>query len=145
MIFVLPGILLIGFVLLILWALFFRSTVRQAQSEEQSLADARQREADFQRWLSTPNEPLYCASCDAAFRGPLSQQGCPRCNTRTLVIPVRASNDPCIVEAARRLPPLPIVAHEDEEAAEAVRNAPVVMHESAPQTRETLPQGNTGK
>lgn len=136
MLFVLPGILLIGFVLLILWALFFRKTVENEQSQE----DARRREAEIEGWLSTPNEPLYCASCEQAFRGPLSADGCPHCHSRTLVIPVRLSNDPRIAECARCLPPLPTVA-----AAEPKENVSVVTPESASQLRETIPQGNTVK
>src|SRR5262249_27507305 len=97
--FVLPGILFIGFIAIILWALFFRATVQH----ERIVRNARRREADFERLLSTPNEPLYCVACQEAFRGPLDAFGCPRCHIRALVIPARASNDPCVADRVRQL------------------------------------------
>ena len=131
MLFVLPGILLIGFVLLLVWALFFRTTIQKEQNQARLCEDARRREAEIEGWLSAPNEPLYCAACEQAFRGPLSADGCPRCHSRALVIPARVSDDPHIADCVRCLPPVP--------------TAPVVTPESASQTWETLPQGKIVK
>ena len=100
MVFILPGILLIGLVALAIWALFFRAVLTQ----ERTVRAARQRNADFERWLATPGEPLYCVSCQEVFRGPLSDTGCPQCTTRAFVIPVRTSDDPAVAQRAVTLP-----------------------------------------
>ena len=126
MLFILPGILILGLALIIGWSLLFRTTLNKERSDAEARRREAQRAADIERWLCARNEPLYCAACEEAFRGPLDATGCPRCHTRTLVIPVRASDDKRIAECARRLPPPPMKAKRTE-------------------NRETLRQGKTGK
>jgi hypothetical protein len=86
MIFVLPIFILGGSVIVVLWWFFFRAALRH----ERTVRAARDREADFDRLLLTPDEPLYCLSCQKSFRGPLEDEGCPGCHIRAFVIPARA-------------------------------------------------------
>ncbi|MBC8137589.1 MAG: hypothetical protein H8F28_17035, partial [Fibrella sp.] len=104
MLFILPGILLIGAIALAIWALFFRAVLNQ----ERTVREARQRNADFERWLSTPREPLYCVACLEIFAGPLPGTGCPKCHVRALVIPARTSDNPTVVAQAIPLPDPPV-------------------------------------
>ena len=99
MVFILPGILIVGFLALAVWWLFFRSALRQ----ERTVQAARQREADFERLLATPGETLFCVACQDIFPGPLDTEGCPTCHTQAFVIPARTSDDPRI--AAKKCPP----------------------------------------
>lgn len=132
--FILPGILIVGFASLVVWWLVFRSVLRH----ERTVWEARQREAEFERLLATPNEPLYCVSCQQVFRGPLDEFGCPRCQARAFVIPARATNDPRVARQVRRLPnPRPTEERRDE----ATTEIPVPSRERA-SSEEKIPQGN---
>lgn len=95
MIFVLPLFIVGGFVLAAVWFLFFRTAVRH----ESTVKAAKEREANFDRLLRTPNEALYCLDCRKVFRGPLDEDGCPHCNVKAFVIPACAHSDPSIGSA----------------------------------------------
>jgi hypothetical protein len=132
--FILPGILFIGFVAIVVWWLFFRAVVRH----ERTVREARQREVEFERLLATPNEPLYCVSCQEVFRGPLDELGCPRCLARAFVIPARTSDEPRVAERVRRLPvPRPV----EEGKEQTTWDTPVTVRESVA-SEEIIPQGN---
>jgi hypothetical protein len=135
MIFILPGILLVSILALAVWAWFFRAVLVQ----ERAVRDARQREADFERWLSTPGEPLYCVACQELFCGPLPATGCPRCQTRAFVIPVRASDDPAITARALSLPHPPV----GQGGTAVAEDAPATVSETPSQQQpwEPLQQG----
>lgn len=89
MIFVLPLFIVSGFVLVALWWFVFRAAIRH----DSAIRAAKEREANFDRLLSTPNEPLYCLDCRKVFPGPLEESGCPHCAVRAFVIPARAHSD----------------------------------------------------
>jgi hypothetical protein len=132
MLFVLPGILVIGFILLAIWWLFFRS----ALSHERTVQAARQREADFERLLATPGETLYCVACQNFSVGPLESDGCSHCQTRAFVIPARTSDDPRVVAAA-------MAADTEKRTAEAAAAAAVgaaALRESSPSPEATVEQ-----
>jgi hypothetical protein len=132
--FILPGILVIAFATLAVWWLFFRAVVRH----ERTVREARRREAEFERLLATPNEPLYCVSCQEVFRGPLDELGCPRCLARAFVIPARTSDDPRVTERVRRLPvPHPV----EEEQEQATLDTPVPVRDRVA-SEEIVSQGN---
>ena len=57
---------------------------------------AKEREANFDRLLQTPDEPLYCLGCQKVFCGPMDDHGCPDCHVRAFVIPARSHADPLI-------------------------------------------------
>ncbi|MBC8135944.1 MAG: hypothetical protein H8F28_08680 [Fibrella sp.] len=133
MVFILPGILLIGIIALSIWGWFFRAVLIQ----ERTVREARQRDADFERWLTTPGEPLYCVSCQEIFPGPLPASGCPNCAVRAFVIPVRASDDPTVAERAIRLP------HPSVEPGGTIApgDTPTTVRDRASQPTKILQQG----
>ena len=131
MLFILPGILLIGIIALAIWAWFFRAILIQ----ERTVREARQRNADFERWLSTPGEPLYCVSCRETFAGPLPTTGCPKCHVWAFVIPARASEEPAVAAQAVSLPDPPV-----ERGGVTSENSPISVHEAA-QPLDVLQQG----
>jgi hypothetical protein len=92
MIFVLPIFVLGGCLVIALWWIFFRAAVRH----ESAVRAAKKREADFDRLLLTPEEPLHCLECRKTFPGPLEDDGCPHCHIRAFVIPARAHSDPSV-------------------------------------------------
>lgn len=126
MFFVLPGILLIGIVLLICWAAFFRTAVQK----EKGVQDERRRTDEIERLLDAPGEALFCVHCAIKLVGPLPALGCPECGSRSLVMPVRC------------LPPPYRVPTEAEKTTEATLAAPTAAHEGAAETQEALPQRN---
>lgn len=131
MIFILPGILLLGMIALSVWALFFRAVLNQ----DRTVREARQRNADFERWLSTPGERLYCVACREKFVGPLPSTGCPGCHVRAFVIPARASDDPAVAAQASPLPDSPI-----ERGGVSPEDLPAGVRDSATRPAEILQQ-----
>ncbi|MBC7808147.1 MAG: hypothetical protein H7145_18610 [Akkermansiaceae bacterium] len=131
MVFILPGILLVSIIALVIWGWFFRAVLTQ----ERTVRQARQRNADFERLLATPEEPLYCVSCQEVFRGPLPAAGCPRCQVRAFVVPVRASDDPVVAARVSRLPHPPV-----EPDGIVPKDAPATASDTTP-APEILQQG----
>lgn len=132
MVFILPGILLLAIAALLIWGWFFRAVLVQ----ERTVREARQRDADFERWLATPGELLYCVSCQEIFRGPLPSSGCPRCDTRAFVIPVRTSDDPTVAERASQFSPPPV-----ESGGAIPEGSPKTVGGTEPQPTKILQQG----
>jgi len=74
--------LLIGFAVL-------RSSIKRDSQEAQRSAAERNSQIQQEMFLAArykPGVPLMCAGCNTQFPGPLTDSGCPKCHSETLVL-----------------------------------------------------------
>jgi len=60
---------------------------RAVTAREEADAAARQAQAEREARLHRRGERLHCLSCGKSFRGPLPEDGCPRCHLAAFVVP----------------------------------------------------------
>ena len=87
---VMEGLLALGLLLAGLWFWSVRGSVARDQAEaqrRQKQEDEQRAQAEREARLGRKGERLRCLSCDTAFRGPLPEDGCPRCHLAAFVVP----------------------------------------------------------
>ena len=104
MLFILPSILILGAVLLAIWAIFFRAAWRN----ERAAQAAHARTAEIETRISTPGEPLFCIACRRPVVAPLT---CPQCDSQAFLVPASMCNDPLAqaVPTVATAPTAPVV------------------------------------
>jgi hypothetical protein len=83
---ILSALFTVGLVAVLIWA---AALVRTADSERRAaraLADEERKRLATDVELHKPDAPLRCLNCGAAFIGPLTEDGCPKCHLGSLVV-----------------------------------------------------------
>ena len=101
---VMDGLLALGLIFAGLWIWSLRGSVSRDQSEARKRdteAEAAAAQAVREAKLQRKGERLRCLSCGKAFRGPLPQNGCPRCHLASFVVPQSDVPNPANPEQAK--------------------------------------------
>ena len=84
---VFDGLFTLGAAFVALWLWSLRGSVVRDQTEAEKEAKAARELAEREARLRRKGEQLRCLGCDKKFRGPLTENGCPRCHSASFVMP----------------------------------------------------------
>jgi hypothetical protein len=84
---VFDGLFTLGAAFVALWLWSLRGSVVQDQAKAKKEAKTAREQAEREARLRRKGEPLRCLGCEKKFRGPLSENGCPRCHSASFVMP----------------------------------------------------------
>jgi hypothetical protein len=97
--FILAGFFALAVLTGAIWLAMYLATRRG----ETARLTKEERDADVERRLRTPGEPLYCMACQVGFYGPLTEEGCPTCHCAGFVSPIHANEAATVAAAASAL------------------------------------------
>lgn len=86
---VIDGLLVLAIIVAVVWLWGLKNSAAgdaAAAREREREADEVKRQAEREKHLARTGERLRCLGCDADFRGPLTDTGCPQCHLSSLVV-----------------------------------------------------------
>jgi ribosomal protein L40E len=86
---VMAGFLAIVVIVVLIWVFSLQKSAsadREELARQEAEEAEKKRQAEAEAQLLRKGVALRCMGCGAQFRGPLSDEGCPKCHIRSLVV-----------------------------------------------------------